>query len=206
MKSKRSPENLLSGKIIHYPASKWFVKLLSSLMKTTSRVWAIFDRALTAMLIFSATIIVFDAFAISTNALGRKFIGVSYAGLFEITNYSLLWITFLGGAWLLKVNGHVRLDVVLNRLNPTPRSIVNIMSSCIGALLLAFVTYYSIRLIISDFTTGRTLHTVLVPPAWIVELIIPFGTFFLSIEFCRKIYAYLLEYKKHRPGNAVRPR
>ncbi len=143
----------------------------------------------------AAALLVFVAIAISVDVLVRKFLGISFAGLLELTEFSLLWITFLGTAWLLQRDGHVSIDLVISRLNPRPRALVNLITSSTCTILFGVITWYGVKVTWQDFVTGFLMETVLTPPKWIIETIIPIGSFLLFIQLLRKTYGYLVSWK-----------
>jgi len=169
-------------------------------MKITERAWAIFDKIITILMVFAAALILFDALAVSINVLLRYLFGITHSGLFEITEYSLLWMTFLGTAWLLKNDGHIRVDLVLNRLNPRRRAITNITTSIICIILLGAVTWWSLRLTWYDYQADIILSSILQPLKWPIEIIIPVGFLLLFIELLRKTYGHLTSWKALSEG------
>jgi C4-dicarboxylate transporter DctQ subunit len=153
--------------------------------------WAGFDKTVTAMMVFGAALIVIDMLAVSVDVIVRYVVGVTYTGLFELTEYSLLWMTFLATAWLLKIDGHIKLDLVLDRLNPRRKVITNIATAIICEILLGFLIWYSAKLTVNDIQYGTYLSTVLQPIRWPVEIIIPIGYFLLFIVMLRRIFGNL---------------
>jgi len=164
-------------------------------VKKTERAWSIFDSTITVLMGLAAALIIFDMLAVSVEVILRYFFTISISGLFEITEYSLLWITFLATAWILRNNGHIRVDLVINRLNPRRRAGLNIVSSIICIFLLVLITWYSVGITIHDFRTGFTQSTVLEPVKWPIEIIIPIGTFLLLVQLLRNTYGYLMSRK-----------
>lgn len=164
-------------------------------MKVTKRAWAVFDKTLTVLMVLAAALVIFDTLAISVDVLLRYFIGSSWAGLFEISEYSMLWITFLSAAWLLKIGGHIRVDLLLTRFSPRQRAITNIITSIICVLLFVFITWYTLKLTLHDYQTGFFYPSVLRPPKWPIEIIIPIGYFLLLIQFLRITYGHLRNWK-----------
>jgi TRAP-type C4-dicarboxylate transport system permease small subunit len=164
-------------------------------MKASERAWTIFDKTLTALMVIGAALIIFDALAITFDILVRYFIGRTWNGLFEITEYSIVWMTFLATAWLLKTGGHVRMDVVLNHLSPRRRAITTIITSFICTILFGVITWYTLKLTVHDYLTGFGYQSVLSPPKWTIEFIIPIGSFLLFIQFLRITYGSLTSWK-----------
>lgn len=61
----------------------------------------------------------------------------------QINEYSLLWMTFLGSAWLLRRGRHASLDIVTRRLKPRGLKILNVLNGLTGlgvCGLLAWIT------------------------------------------------------------------
>ena len=160
-------------------------------MKVKERFWAIFDRTITAMMVMSAALIVLDALAVTIDVLSRKFFGITYVYLFEMTEFTLLWMTFLGTAWIMKNNNHIRVDLVVNRLNPRHGAIVIAVASILSVLILILMTGYSAWLTWHDYQTHFTLSTLLKPVKWPVEIIIPIGFLMLLIQLIRNTYNHL---------------
>lgn len=154
-------------------------------MKSIDKFWTIFDRTIAAMMAVSSALIVLIAIAVTIDVLMRYIFSKTYAGLFEITEYSLLWITFLGAPWIMKNNGHVRVDLIVNRLAPRKRASLKIIADFISIFLLITMTWYTAGLTLHDFRTSFTLSGVLMAPKWPIEIIIPIGFFLLLLQMAR---------------------
>jgi C4-dicarboxylate transporter DctQ subunit len=158
-----------------------------STVRITEKIWSALDKTITAMMVLGAAIIIIDMLAVSVDVILRYTLDITYTGLFEIMEYSLLWITFLATAWLLKINGHIRLDLILDRLNPRRKVITNIVTSVICEILMGLLIWYSIKLIVNDIVYGTYLSTVLQPIKWPIEIIIAIGYILLFIVMLRRI-------------------
>jgi TRAP-type C4-dicarboxylate transport system permease small subunit len=157
-------------------------------MKAGERFWVIFDRAITMMMIVSSVLILLDALFVTIDVLMRYAFSITYIGIFELTEYSLLWMTFMGAAYIMRNNGHVRVDAVTNLLNPKNGAILNIIASVISLFILMVVTFYSAKLTLHDFQTGFTLSGILRPVKWPIEIIIPIGFFMLFLQVLKNTY------------------
>jgi TRAP-type C4-dicarboxylate transport system permease small subunit len=160
-------------------------------MNMAERFWGVFDKIVTAMMVIGAALIIIDMLAVSIDVIVRYLVGVTYTGLFELTEYSLLWMTFLATAWLLKDDGHIKLDLVLDRLNPRRKVITNIATAIICEILLCFLIWYSVKLTVNDIQYATYLSTVLQPIRWPIEIIISIGYILLFIVMLRKIFGHL---------------
>lgn len=155
----------------------------------------IFDKIVDYMLLAAAIIIIFDAIAVSQDVIIRKFFDFTWAPLYEIMTYSLVWITFLGTTAIMRMQGHVKMDSITGRLPPQMQAMLNFITSCLCTLLLAGIVFYTVRLLISDIQTGFTLASILNPPKWPIEIIISIGFFMLFIQVIRNGYGFFKAYR-----------
>ncbi len=143
----------------------------------------------------TATLLVLVALAISVDVLLRYILGITFSGLFEISEFSLLWIAFLGAAWLLQKDGHINMDLILTHVKPKARAMTNIITYGVSTILFGMLTGYGIMVTWQDYQTNFIMGTVLAPPKWPIELIIPIGSFLLFIQLLNKTYAHVLNWK-----------
>ena len=165
------------------------------MMNLLRRAGRVFDKAVDYMLLAAAIIIVLDAVAVSQDVIIRKFFNFTWAPLFEIITFTLLWMTFLGTTALMRNLGHVKMDSVTSRLEPKTLALVNFITSCACVLLMVVFTYYTVRLTVHDYQTHFTVATVLNPVKWPIEIIIPIGFLTLFIQLIRNAHNFLNTYK-----------
>jgi TRAP-type C4-dicarboxylate transport system permease small subunit len=108
----------------------------------------------------------------------------------EVSETILLFVAFLGAAWLLRGEGHVRVDLVLNFLHPKTRTMLDGFTSIVGALCCAVVVWYGVTVTWDCFVKGSFEPTSLEIPSAYVLLIIPVGAFLLFIQCLRRSYGY----------------
>lgn len=169
-------------------------------MKVVERARAVWDKAITALMVLAAVLIMADMLAVSVTVILRQSLGVVWPGYFELTEYSLLWIAFLAAAWLLKNDLHIRIDMVVSHLNPRRRAITNIVAYIICIILLGVITWYGVKLTWHDYQAATIVSTVLRPLKWPIELIIPIGSFLLFIQSLMKVYEHLTSLKVMSKG------
>jgi TRAP-type C4-dicarboxylate transport system permease small subunit len=164
-------------------------------MNFLRRAGIIFDKIIDYMLLAAAVIIVFDALAVSQDVLIRKFFDFTWAPLFEIVTYTLLWMTFLGTTALLRNLQHVKMDSVTGRFKPRTLNLVNFITSCACVALMGLMIFYTIKLTVHDYTTHFVLATVLNPVKWPIEIIIPIGFIMLFFQLVRNAHKFLRAFR-----------
>ena len=154
-----------------------------------------FDRLLTFTAIFTSALLIFIMLLIVYEIVMRVFIRQGQFWVLEVSEYSLLYITFLAAAWLLKREGHVKMDIFLNRLKPKAQTILNIVTSTLGAGAFLLVTFYGIQVTWEYFRIGAPLPTALEPPAFLISLAIPIGSFLFFVQLLKRIYGFTTNLK-----------
>lgn len=154
----------------------------------------IFDRILNVTAAFAQLAIVLLVLLIAIDIVAFNIFNYSIAWILEVTEHLLVFMTFLGTAWLLRENGHIKLDLLLNNISKKYRILFELINSCIGFVI-------SIVLTISGFITTLDLYArnisteaVLEIPRYLLVVIIPIGFTLLSIQFIRKIMETNREY------------
>ena len=109
----------------------------------------------------------------------------------ELAEWSLLYICFVGAAWVLKNEGHVKIDIALNYLNQKNQALLNGIMSIVGAIICLIITWYSAVMTWGLFQLESRIVSVLDMPKGVITVIIPIGSFCLFIQFLRRAYSYL---------------
>jgi TRAP-type C4-dicarboxylate transport system permease small subunit len=160
-------------------------------MKLIAKVTNIFDRTIDLLAILAIVLLIFTMLSVSGQVIMRYSLERSAFWIIEVNEYALLYITFLGTAWVLKREGHVKMDVVLNRLTPGTQSLLYITTSILGAIICLLLTWYGAKVTWEHFQIGYYIPTLLKPPKFLILAIIPVGSFLLFIQFLRRTYGFL---------------
>ncbi len=113
----------------------------------------------------------------------------------EITEYALLWVTFLGSPWVLREGGHVRVDLMLQFLSPSALRVCGLISSALGGLGMAIIFAFSVGATWTAYVEGAYKPSATNVPTWMIIVVIPIGSLLLTLRFSR----LFLEYKsRHR--------
>lgn len=156
---------------------------------------AVFDRIITVLMGFACALVVFDMLSVTINVLLRYSIKFNFVWLFEITEYSLLWMTFLGTAWILRNNRHVRVDLVVSAMSPRKKEIMGFLAAVLSSILLAVMVWYTAKLTLHDFQANIYRSSVLEPQKWYLEIIIPIGFLLLLLQMLRNACGHLVRGK-----------
>ncbi len=164
-------------------------------MKLLKKATNIFDGTVNLLALLAAVILILVMLSVIYEVFMRYFLNAPTIWVQEYTEFSLLFITFLGATWLLKRGGHVRMDIVLTRLTPRTQTVVNIITSFLGAIVFLIIAWYGVDATWQAFTAGARRSSLLETPTFVIIFIIPVGSFLFFIQLLRGTYGYLREWR-----------
>jgi TRAP-type C4-dicarboxylate transport system permease small subunit len=94
----------------------------------------------------------------------------------------------------LRDEGHVKVDIILNRLKPRTTAFFGILSSLVGIFVSIMMAFYGMSATWNYYRRGIYTPTAMEIPVAAILLIIPIGSFFLLIEFVRRTGRFVGEY------------
>ena len=159
-----------------------------------------FDKTLTAMLVISGLIVFVQAVWISVDVIVRKSFDWTWAPSFEILSYSLVWMTFLGTAAIYRDRGHVVMEAIVQRFPARAQNISASSRRCAVMGLCLFLFFYTARLTVRDYQEHFILASILNPPKWPIEIVIPLSFLMLFIQSIRHVVTY---YRAYQSGERI---
>jgi TRAP-type C4-dicarboxylate transport system permease small subunit len=135
----------------------------------------------------------------------RYFLNRPTRWVLEFSEYMLLYMAFLPGAWVLKREGHVRIDLLLNVFSPKVQTMINTVTSGIGVLLCGLFFWFSATLTWETFQSGEILFRAVHVPKWSVLVAIPIGLLLLTFQFGRRVGLYWRGFGTAQPEKEAGP-
>lgn len=148
-----------------------------------SKLDRLLDRLYGAMAALGAIAILFMMLAISWAVILRYLWNHPLPWVVEISSYLMLYITFLGTAWLLRKEGHVEVDLFLANAKPRTKALFKGITSLGGAAVGFVLAWKGCLVTIDYFERGVTVMGILNTPQYLLIGIIPIGGLLLGIEF-----------------------
>ena len=155
----------------------------------------VFDKVTDIMAYIAGVFVVIIMFGITAEVASRRLLLYSIVGVHEISEYLLVYITFLGTTWLLKREGHVKMDFVINNLRINSQALINFITSTICSVLCLTIALYSALTTIDVWQRGLYSTTVLECPIAPLVAPIPIGFLLLFIQFTRRAHKYFGVFK-----------
>ncbi len=155
------------------------------------RALAVFDHAVSAGAALAAALLVAVMVITTVKVVFRYGFREGLLGVDQISGTMLLYVAFLGAAWVLRRDEHVTLDLVIGALVPAVRRRLLILSSSLGAAVCLVLALFGTLEMISSLERGIRIPAEIEMPRAINLAVIPLGCLFLGLEFLRKLFRAL---------------
>jgi TRAP-type C4-dicarboxylate transport system permease small subunit len=104
----------------------------------------------------------------------------------------LLWSTLLLASWVLREDQHVKMDLILERLQPRRKALTNCATSVLGIAACIIILWKGIAITWHAFYKGEVESIgMFALPSWVVLLGIPLGMVFVIWEAVKKFRIHL---------------
>lgn len=119
---------------------------------------------------------------ITVRAMG----GGGLAWLIELTEYILYAGSFLAAPWLLRHDGHVRVDV-LGHAFPGAAARIHRTMDAVGAAISGCLAWYGMVAVIDAWRTGAMQFKTWTVPEWLLLSPVPIACLLLLLEFAVRV-------------------
>lgn len=109
------------------------------------------------------------------------------AKIIELSAYSLIYITFLAAPWLLRVRGHISVDLIVIKLKGRVQTGLYLFTDTVGFIITSVLFYFSFQVTMSNYINNIKVMDSMGTPQFLLLLAIPLGSFLMAIQFLRFI-------------------
>ena len=148
------------------------------------------DGIIDGMAALAGLLLIFMMFSICYEVVLRYFLFSPLTWVTEISEYILLYATFLGAPWVLKRDAHVKVDIVLARLGLKTQKTLNLATSLIGIGVCLVLVWFGTQMALDLYQRGIPVIKSLSVPKFLLVGIIPLGGLFMAVQFVRRMLAY----------------
>jgi len=157
---------------------------------------AIYDQSLRGMVILASVMLSFTVILVCADVIGRYGFTRPLLWAPEITTYILVWVTFLGTAWVLGQDKHIKMDLVITNLKPRAQAMLNIITSILGAMSCLILAVFGTKVTYDVAKAGLFYYSYLEPPKFIMLIPVALGCALLFIQFSRRAHGYIRDWKE----------
>ena len=119
---------------------------------------------------------------VTVAVFSRRLFGYSMVFYDEYSAYMMVFCVFLGGAYTLQQDGHVRVDFVVIRLQPRTRKIFRLITSIFSFSYGLIMTWQTAKLVLYYKEVGQRALSIMETPTWIPAIAVPVGLLILSLQ------------------------
>ncbi len=131
--------------------------------------------------------------------VGATPLGLLVPSIAEIGGFLLGASIFLALPYTLKVGGHIRVGLIVDKLPAGGRRAVDLVAGFGAALLAGFFTYALARLTLKSWTFNDVSYGFIAVPLWIPQAVMTLGLALLTIAVVDATLAVLLK-RSRLPG------
>ena len=164
----------------------------------------LFDRIVDYLAGAGATLVMATMLMVCLEVVMRYMLRRPQIWVVEISEYSLVWLTFLGATWILRSEGHVKVDILFGFVSPRAQAFLGIVSSLIGVCTCLVLCIVGAKVVWGTFATWEVdPKSQIGMPKGPLLAIIPVCCLPLLVQFVRRGFSYVQAWKisKHQGGH-----
>jgi len=131
------------------------------------------------------------ALIVTYNVVMRYFVARPPVWAVETTEYIMVYATFLAAAWVLSIDGHVKIDVLVMRLSLQKQHLLNVIVSFLGLIACAVLGWFAVKSTYNLYTREVIMMKMMPWPKWILIAPIPLGILLTLVQFIRNLVVLL---------------
>ena len=158
---------------------------MSQLGQTLERAW---DSLLNGFAYVAGCLVVTVTFSVLYEVVARYFFNSPTIWAVDLTEYSLVYITFLGTPWVLRDRAHTRVEIVVERLRPKVRLILAIVVPLVATVAAVVMAWEGALETWESYLGGHAELKAWRVYRWPLILPICVGSVLLVIEFLRQAF------------------
>jgi C4-dicarboxylate transporter, DctQ subunit len=113
----------------------------------------------------------------------------------EVIVYLVVWAVFLASSQLVRLDGHVRPDLVLRLLPARWQRGVEILNCIVALAFCAGLTWLGFRIAWSAYSFDDHSSTGLSFPMWIYYSALPTGGALMAVRYAARLYRFCFRYE-----------
>lgn len=148
----------------------------------------LYDRLVDAMAVIAAAMLVWLMISTVVSVSMRNAGVQPLAWLFTSSEYALLYLTMLGAPWLVRMKGHVHIELVTAALPETPRRLLSraVALGCVA--ICAVLAWKGVDLVLTNIERSNYDVRAYYFPRWILTVAFPVSFGLMAIEFARFVF------------------
>lgn len=159
----------------------------AGLLSTFDRFFAAIENA---MNLFAAGSIFVLMVLAAVQVLSRKLLNLPIPGYIDIAEQSIAIFAFMGAAYCQRLGGHVRMELLLDKLKRRWLWIAETLTSAAATIIIAVLSYYSFQHFLRAWQIGDSTIDINLP-VWPSKLMVSIALTFLTVRLLIQTIGYL---------------
>ncbi|TMM54209.1 TRAP transporter small permease [Sulfitobacter sabulilitoris] len=125
----------------------------------------------------------------------------SYSSIWgeEIVRYSFIYLAWIGAAAAVKERGHIRIDVIMNYVPMTLKTLLYILGDVVMFIVALIALYWSFEAVAVSWKFGSVTHGLRISQVFFLSAV-PFG---FALVMLRLVQSFLRDISDLRHGRSV---
>ncbi len=143
---------------------------------------------------------------IFTEIVARTFFEQSFVFTLEVSTWLMVTLVLMGAAWTLREEGHIRINLISQRLSLRNQSWLTMWLAIIGIVVSGYVAFYAFDQMTGYYILGTRGESIARLPLWWAWAPLFVGLVVLTLQFTG-IVANIISSQKstNRPGKGLSP-
>jgi len=120
-----------------------------------------------------------------------RIFGINIPGVIEIATFALVGASFLALADTFRHNIHIRVTMIISRINPSRRRYFEIWSLAVSLVVSVWFTFYCIGMAWDAYEFGDKSDGLLSIPLWIPQAMMLFGIGLIALSLIEELIKVL---------------
>jgi len=116
------------------------------------------------------------------NVIGRYVFGYSLKWAEELSTYTIIWITFLGGVVCIREGLMISMDAFVTQFKDPLKRFFIIGTNLVGVFFSVIIAYLGIQITMSVLQSAQVSPAMMIP-MYIPYAALPLGSIFMALEY-----------------------
>ena len=124
------------------------------------------------------------------NVIARNFLHRSFSWVEEVTQFSVVLVTFVGTSYAARTGTHIRMSVLSDFAGRKGRKVLAVLVSLGTALFMSYVTFYSALYVHGLYTMNKYTLGLQIP-IYVIMIWVPIGFAMTAAQYFGTLYLNL---------------
>jgi TRAP-type C4-dicarboxylate transport system permease small subunit len=121
------------------------------------------------------------------NVIGRNVFQHSFTWAEEVTQFAIVWVTFIGISYAARLGAHIRMTALFDVLPKKGRKVLMIVISAGTAALMFFIAWYALQYTLSLYAIQRRTLGLRIP-LYLIIMWVPIGFVSAGLQYVQTLF------------------